>query len=229
MEVLFCGSDEFKFGEPDPLCIGHVVPFKIIFHSRYPINKDSRIPATIEVRGSRLGMTGDLKIQVAVDDVMFVGSGWDNGIRERRNHRMLGIMEFRWIGKETSLERRVHELERTADVEDGSRVTVERSYASCIITRLRLSTCPLLNKITIEKGVMSNLQSLWLDNCPELNTMPQGLQYLTKLKLLALEHVSKELKDSIRGGGMDREKVQHIPEIYHYYQTPLGMCHESLS
>ncbi|KAI5311713.1 PREDICTED: disease resistance [Prunus dulcis] len=97
------------------------------------------------------------------------------------------------------------------------------------LTRLHLCTCPLLNKITIEKGVMSNLQSLWLDNCPELNTMPQGLQYLTKLKVLALEHVSKELKDSIRGGGMDREKVQHIPEIYHFYETSQGMCRESLS
>ncbi|XP_008244573.1 PREDICTED: disease resistance protein RPM1-like [Prunus mume] len=97
------------------------------------------------------------------------------------------------------------------------------------LTRLHLCTCPLLNKITIVKGVMSNLQSLWLDNCPQLNTMPLGLQYLTELKVLALEHVSTELKDSIREGGVDREKVQHIPEIYHFYETSLGMCRESLS
>ncbi|XP_008244610.1 PREDICTED: disease resistance protein RPM1-like [Prunus mume] len=97
------------------------------------------------------------------------------------------------------------------------------------LTRLRLSTCPLLNKITIEKGVMSNLQTLWFDNCPELNTMPQGLQYLTELKVLTLGLVSKELMDSIREGGVDHEKVQHIPEIYHYYKSSLGLRRESLS
>ncbi|BBH08733.1 NB-ARC domain-containing disease resistance protein [Prunus dulcis] len=74
------------------------------------------------------------------------------------------------------------------------------------LTRLHLCTCPLLNKITIEKGVMSNLQFLRIDNCPELNTTPQGLQYLTKLKELSLVVVPKELKDSIREGGVDREK-----------------------
>ncbi|XP_021802932.1 disease resistance protein RPM1-like [Prunus avium] len=97
------------------------------------------------------------------------------------------------------------------------------------LTELHLYVCPLLNKITIEKGVMSNLQSLWLDNCPELNTTPQGLQYLTKLKEMRFWLVSKELKDSIREGGVDREKVQHIPEIRHYYQTSLGMRYERLS
>ncbi|CAL9019803.1 unnamed protein product [Prunus brigantina] len=98
------------------------------------------------------------------------------------------------------------------------------------LTKLELSTCPLLNKVTIEKGVMSNLQFLCLENCPELNTMPQGLEYLTELKVLTLVVVSKELKDSIREGGVDREKVQHIPEIYHYYKSSLGMmCRESLS
>ncbi|BFG40514.1 hypothetical protein CerSpe_267870 [Prunus speciosa] len=76
---------------------------------------------------------------------------------------------------------------------------------------------------------MSDLQALRLDSCPELNTTPKGLQYLTELKELKLSLVSKELTDSIREGGVDREKVQHVPEIYHYYQTSLGMCYERLS
>ncbi|VVA40860.1 PREDICTED: disease resistance [Prunus dulcis] len=97
------------------------------------------------------------------------------------------------------------------------------------LKNLSLYNCPLLNKITIEKGVMSDLQRLRLSRCPELNTTPQGLQYLTKLKELALQLVSKELTDSIREGGLDREKVQHIPEIYHIYKTSLGMRRESLS
>ncbi|XP_021833298.1 disease resistance protein RPM1-like [Prunus avium] len=109
----------------------------------------------------------------------------------------------------------------------GKELCFSRGFAK--LTRLRLSTCPLLNKVTIEKGVMSNLQSLWLDNCPELNTTPQGLQYLTKLKEMRFWLVSKELKDSIREGGVDREKVQHIPEIYHYYKSSLRLCRECLS
>ncbi|CAL2275835.1 unnamed protein product [Prunus armeniaca] len=109
----------------------------------------------------------------------------------------------------------------------GRELCFSRGFAK--LTKMYLATCPLLNKVTIEKGVMSNLQFLCLENCPELNTMPQGLQYLTELKVLNLYVASKELKDSIREGGVDRERVQHIPEIYHYYQTSLGMRCESLS
>ncbi|KAM1381567.1 hypothetical protein ACFX13_034693 [Malus domestica] len=65
------------------------------------------------------------------------------------------------------------------------------------LTHLQLFIFPLLNMITIAKGVMPNLQSLSLDDCTELNTLPEGLQYLTKLETLRLELVPEQLVDSI--------------------------------
>ncbi|ONH89684.1 hypothetical protein PRUPE_8G009400 [Prunus persica] len=58
----------------------------------------------------------------------------------------------------------------------------------------------------------------------------RGFAKLTKLELSICHLLNKELKDSIQEGGVDHEKVQHIPEIYHYYKSSLGMmCRESLS
>ncbi|CAL2272944.1 unnamed protein product [Prunus armeniaca] len=79
-------------------------------------------------------MTGDLKIQVFVYDVMFVWSerwGRDSGVHQRRTHQDDG--RPRWLenlGSIDGLGRRlacgegVNEPDRTANVEDGSGVEV---------------------------------------------------------------------------------------------------------
>ena len=35
-----------------------------------------------------------------------------------------------------------------------------------------------LNDIIIEKGVMPNMKSVYIDSCMELMTMPKGIEYL---------------------------------------------------
>uniref|UniRef100_A0A7N2MFD5 Uncharacterized protein n=1 Tax=Quercus lobata TaxID=97700 RepID=A0A7N2MFD5_QUELO len=80
------------------------------------------------------------------------------------------------------------------------------------LTRLSIHNLPQLNEIIIEKGVMPNLKSLYIDSCKELKTVPFGIEYLRTLQELDLESVSMELENRINNE--DFPKVQHIRKLY---------------
>ena len=63
---------------------------------------------------------------------------------------------------------------------------------------------------------MPKVQSLYIADCMELETVPKGIEYLKNLQKLILESVSMELKNRINlgEGSVDFAKVQHIPKIY---------------
>ncbi|KAK3023949.1 hypothetical protein RJ639_044712 [Escallonia herrerae] len=88
-----------------------------------------------------------------------------------------------------------------------------------------------LDEIIIEKGVMPGLQRIYVGNCTELKMLPRGIEYLTSLEKLDLvSPVSTELLESIREeGSVDRQRVRHIPEINHFFESASGISHESLS
>ena len=82
------------------------------------------------------------------------------------------------------------------------------------LTKLTIRNSPQLNEITIEKGVMPNLKTLWIEKCMELKTVPNGIEHLN-LQELIVRSVSMELNNRIKEeGGVDFPKVQHIPKIY---------------
>lgn len=89
---------------------------------------------------------------------------------------------------------------------------------------LRLCNFPLLNRITIEKGVMPNLQVLMLDSCMEVKTLP-GIEHLSNLETLQLGSVSMQLIESIREVGVDHSKVQHLPDVDDLVRTIFGRFH----
>ena len=80
------------------------------------------------------------------------------------------------------------------------------------LTVLWICNFPQLDEIIIEKEVMPNLKSLWIDSCMELKTVPMGIEYLQNLQQLDLTSASRELKNRIRY--VDILKVQHIPKRY---------------
>ena len=80
------------------------------------------------------------------------------------------------------------------------------------LKNLCIRNFPQLDEIIIEKGVMPNLKSLYIDTCMELKTVPMGIEYLQNLQELELESVSRELEN--RTQNEDFPKVQHIPAIY---------------
>ncbi|KAK3017637.1 hypothetical protein RJ639_003229 [Escallonia herrerae] len=98
------------------------------------------------------------------------------------------------------------------------------------LTRLYLRNLPNLKEIIIEKGVMPGLQQMHLGNCKELKMLPRGIENLSSLAKVDLLLLSDELIDRIRGvDSVDHPRVQHIPEIDHFYQSTYGQSYESLS
>ncbi|CAK9137418.1 unnamed protein product [Ilex paraguariensis] len=85
---------------------------------------------------------------------------------------------------------------------------------------LYLANLPQLKEITIERGVMPDLERLIVQGCMELKTLPHGIEYLTNLQTLDLATVSSELIHQIHGEqSVGRSKVRHIPNIHHYYKS----------
>ncbi|PRQ47615.1 putative P-loop containing nucleoside triphosphate hydrolase, leucine-rich repeat domain, L [Rosa chinensis] len=97
------------------------------------------------------------------------------------------------------------------------------------LVHLQLCNFPLLNNITIERGVMPKLQFLMLDSCLEVKTLPWGIEYLSNLETLQLGSVSVQLLESIQEGGVDHSKVRHLPEVDDLVRTLFGRFNESKS
>ncbi|XP_042478969.1 disease resistance protein RPM1-like [Macadamia integrifolia] len=94
---------------------------------------------------------------------------------------------------------------------------------------LRLWNLSQLNKVIIKKGTMPDIEDLWVGGCCMLKMLPQGIEYLSKLKELTLDDMPVEFVEQLREGGRDRPRITHIPQINHYYRISGKMHHESLS
>ncbi|PQQ17438.1 hypothetical protein Pyn_39465 [Prunus yedoensis var. nudiflora] len=70
----------------------------------------------------------------------------------------------------------------------------------------------LLNKITIEKGAMPNLKFLGIRSCLKLETLPQGIEDLTKLQGCRLYNVSEKFRESVEEGGVDHPTMLLLHE-----------------
>ncbi|BFG35588.1 hypothetical protein CerSpe_218620 [Prunus speciosa] len=77
---------------------------------------------------------------------------------------------------------------------------------------LQFRNLALLNKITIEKGAMPNLEFLSIDNCLALETLPQGIEHLTKLQRYIFDNVSEKFRESIKEGGVDHARMLLVDE-----------------
>ncbi|KAM5587333.1 disease resistance protein RPM1-like [Rosa sericea] len=109
----------------------------------------------------------------------------------------------------------------------GEELCFRRGFVK--LERLQLLKLASVKKITIEKGVMPNLQILRVDHCMELKAVPLGLEYLSNLQSLGLAAVPIEVIQPIRKGGEDRFKVQHIPEIIHVFEQSSNSVFENLA
>ncbi|ONI02466.1 hypothetical protein PRUPE_6G200100 [Prunus persica] len=80
------------------------------------------------------------------------------------------------------------------------------------LRHLWLWNLALLNKITIEKGAMPNLEFLSIRRCLTLETLPQGIEHLTKLQRFRFYIVSEKFRESIKEGGVDHPRMLLVDE-----------------
>ncbi|CAA7407865.1 unnamed protein product [Spirodela intermedia] len=71
-----------------------------------------------------------------------------------------------------------------------------------------------LESLVVEAGAMSRLRSLKIYGCKKLVMLPEGLQYMTALKHLALHFMPPDFCSRVREDGEDWPKIRHIPSIY---------------
>lgn len=60
---------------------------------------------------------------------------------------------------------------------------------------------------------MSNLSSLHIENCCKLETLPDGLRYITTLKEIVIQRMPIKFKTKIVEGGEDFYVVQHVNSL----------------
>ncbi|KAK1295651.1 Disease resistance protein RPM1 [Acorus calamus] len=75
---------------------------------------------------------------------------------------------------------------------------------------------------------MPCLKKLKLNRCRELKRLPQGIEHLTTLQELRMDNMSEELLERMRGQGVDRQKITHIPKVIHVRYNSTGEYKEEM-
>ena len=67
-----------------------------------------------------------------------------------------------------------------------------------------------LEEWRVEEGAMPSLNHLKIEYCWELESIPEGLRFVTTLQELEIKGMPKSFKDRLDEGGLDFDEVQHV-------------------
>ena len=65
----------------------------------------------------------------------------------------------------------------------------------------------------VDKGAMPSLCHLIIKYCKSLNSIPDGLRFITTLQKLEIRNMPKSFKDKLDKRGPDFYKLQHVPSL----------------
>ncbi|KAM3743334.1 hypothetical protein ACB098_07G136900 [Castanea mollissima] len=70
-----------------------------------------------------------------------------------------------------------------------------------------------LEEWTVKEGAMPSLCHLIIGNSRRLMAIPDGLRFVTTLRELEIRNMPKPFKDRLDEGGLDFDKVKHVPSL----------------
>ncbi|XP_042491096.1 probable disease resistance RPP8-like protein 4 [Macadamia integrifolia] len=74
----------------------------------------------------------------------------------------------------------------------------------------------------IKKEALPSLAYLNFHNCSRLMSLPEGLQYVTTLKVLQMLPLHPDLEQKLKpGGGKENNKIKHIPQKHFFSPSAL--------
>ncbi|CAL4902788.1 unnamed protein product [Urochloa decumbens] len=77
---------------------------------------------------------------------------------------------------------------------------------------LKIRGGPHLKEIKIERGAMMSLVDLKLLICPQLKMLPDGIEHLSTLEELTLDHTAEELVERVRQ--RKEMRISHVQRVY---------------
>ena len=82
-----------------------------------------------------------------------------------------------------------------------------------LLQYLLLKGLDKVEECRVEEGVMPSLSHLEIFSYKKLKTIPDGLKSITTLRELEIKHMPKSFKDRLHKGGLDFDKVKHVPSL----------------
>ncbi|XP_047313431.1 disease resistance protein RPM1-like isoform X2 [Impatiens glandulifera] len=106
---------------------------------------------------------------------------------------------------------------------DGTILHFKRGWFPRLI-KMCLEDLERLDCVKIEETAISNIKEMCLVHCPELKLLPQGIENLTSLRQLHVEHMSEEFIERLLNDPHESHpKVQHITTITNVFMKE--HCH----
>ncbi|QCE13501.1 putative disease resistance protein At1g50180 [Vigna unguiculata] len=74
-----------------------------------------------------------------------------------------------------------------------------------------------LEEWRLDKGAMTCLRELKIENCTKLEKVPEGLRFLTSIQHLEIRSMFAAFRTKLEKGGEDHYKIQHVPTVVFCY------------
>ncbi|CAL5096908.1 unnamed protein product [Urochloa decumbens] len=91
---------------------------------------------------------------------------------------------------------------------------------------LKIRGGPHLKEIKIERGAMMSLVDLKLLICPQLKMLPDGIEHLSTLEELTLDHTAEELVERVRR--RKEMRISHVQRVYVGFVRNGGLAYERI-
>jgi disease resistance protein RPM1 len=110
---------------------------------------------------------------------------------------------------------------------DGKKLNFCAALSFPRLRQLRVCDAPHLNQVKIE-GALENLAELVFSDCPELNSLPDGIEHLTTLEELCLLDTADELIEELRQGRRGNQCSEELMKISHIRKVVVRLSDKNI-